>query len=273
MMYKSLYKPSGNNVIKRCSVGGLYFSEALYAPKIRMPRHDHKLASFSIILKGGYTEMYERKVRDCIPSSIIFHPSEEIHAVDFGDSEVRILKIEIQPLMLNHVREHSVILDYPAVFHGGLPVSLALRLYNEFRRMNEVSPLAIEGLALEILAEASRSRLNKLERQPPVWLKQAQELLHARFSEVLTIDDIAKAVGVHPVHLARTFRQHYRCTIGEYVRHLRMEFASSQISTTDAPLYEIALMAGFSDQSHFSRTFKRFLGVTPAEYRKISRAR
>jgi AraC family transcriptional regulator len=89
----------------------------------------------------------------------------------------------------------------------------------------------------------------------------------------LTLDGIAKSVGTHPVHLARAFRQHHYCTIGEYIRKLRVEFACCEITTTDSSLAEIAARTGFYDQSHFSRTFKRIIGVTPREYRAAFRSR
>jgi AraC family transcriptional regulator len=74
-------------------------------------------------------------------------------------------------------------------------------------------------------------------------------------------------VGVHPVYLASEFRKHFGCTIGEYVRKLRVEFACRRISESDSPLSDIAIAAGFSHQSHFSRTFKAVTGMTPAGYR------
>jgi AraC family transcriptional regulator len=77
---------------------------------------------------------------------------------------------------------------------------------------------------------------------------------------------------VHPVYLACAFRRHYRSTVGEYVRRLRVEFACRELSATRAPLAQVALAAGFADQSQFSRTFKRVVGLTPTEYRKMFRA-
>ena len=109
--------------------------------------------------------------------------------------------------------------------------------------------------------------------RPPTWLSQVREILHAQFSEHLTLAAIAESAGVHPVHLAREFRMHFRVTIGEYLRQLRIEFACAKLSNSHSALSDIALAAGFSHQSHFSRTFKRLTGMTPAEYRKISRSR
>ena len=56
-------------------------------------------------------------------------------------------------------------------------------------------------------------------------------------------------------------------TRGCVVRHVRVEFARRELAVSEAPLGDIAAAAGFCDQSHFSRLFKRYIGLTPAEYR------
>jgi AraC family transcriptional regulator len=136
-----------------------------------------------------------------------------------------------------------------------------------------VSAIAIEGLFLEILAEAARHNLNASSGKVPKWLDQARQFLQANFSDSFTIDSVASLVGAHPAHLARSFRRHYGCTIGEYTRQLRIEFACRKLSSTDAALAEIASASGFYDQGHFSRTFKRLTGITPARFRELARAR
>ena len=80
-------------------------------------------------------------------------------------------------------------------------------------------------------------------------------------------------VGVHPVTLARAFRRTFGCTIGEYLRRLRIERAAEQLATGTQPLAEIALAAGFADQSHFSNVFRRRVGMSPSAYRREVRGR
>jgi len=75
-------------------------------------------------------------------------------------------------------------------------------------------------------------------------------------------------VEVHPAHLARAFRAHFRMSMGPYVRRLRLDWAAGELARSDLPLAAVALAAGFADQSHFTRTFKRYLGVTPNVYRR-----
>jgi AraC-like DNA-binding protein len=98
-------------------------------------------------------------------------------------------------------------------------------------------------------------------------------LLHGRFADKLTLDQVATAVSVHPSHLARAFRQYFRCTLGDYVRRLRVDYVCRQLATNDRALGLLALEAGFSDQSHLTHAVKQQTGMTPAQYRSVSRPR
>ncbi|HYR76779.1 MAG TPA: AraC family transcriptional regulator [Pyrinomonadaceae bacterium] len=258
--------------LKTRQVAGLRLAEVLYLPGYATPEHSHDLPQLCLVRKGIFTEVYSGKTREVRPSSLITRPSGESHTQRFPDSEVHCLIVEFEQRWLERAREYHVSLDDSLVFHGGLSVWLATRLYAEFQLADEASSLSIEGLALEVMVELSRQHSKIPKRNPPSWLRQTRELLHARFLEALTLDGIAKSVGTHPVHLARAFRQHHYCTIGEYVRKLRVEFACREMTTTDASLAEIATRTGFYDQSHFSRTFKRIVGVTPGQYRAAFRS-
>jgi AraC family transcriptional regulator len=261
------------NALKRRSVGEFSLIETTYAPNLLVPKHAHECAYFCFVLHGTFTETYEGRSRTCKPSSLIFHPPNEMHSDSFDNAGGRCFNVQIEPRLLERVREHSTILDRPAEFRRSPLAHLAMRLYREFKVIDQSSQLVIEGLTLEILGEGARQTLNSSRRQPPRWLEQFREMLHAEFSRNLTLTSIAASTGVHPVHLARAFRQHYRCTIGEYVRQLRIEFASRELSQSDTPLVEVAAAAGFCSQSHFSTVFKRHTSFTPAQYRAISRTR
>jgi AraC-like DNA-binding protein len=167
----------------------------------------------------------------------------------------------------DRVRRHSSVINSPAAFCGEQLSFLATRLYREFLGADNFSSLTIEGLMLEMLAETSRRSLHKSGHRPPLWLQRVREILDEQFGESLTLVTLSQTVGVHPVHISREFRRFYHCTIGEYVRGRRIEFACQQIAATDAAFSDIAHAAGFFDQSHFARTLKKFKGLTPREYR------
>jgi AraC family transcriptional regulator len=270
-MKQELYKPRGSYLLRSQELVGFTLAEAMYPAQLRQPRHTHQRASFSFVLNGSYVENYGRQSQLRQPSTIVFHPPQESHSVDFESETVRILSVHIDFERLTYIREYSNVLDSPVSRRTEMIAWLGRRIYREFDRMDALSALAIEGLILEILVNASRDESGSGEQKSPRWLEQAKEFLHAHFSESLVLEDVAKAVGVHRVHLSRVFREKFGCTIGEYVRRLRVEFARREISATDLSFSEIALAAGFSDQSHLNKTFKSLSGFTPSEYRKTSR--
>ena len=128
-------------------------------------------------------------------------------------------------------------------------------------------------MVLELLAECWRSRIEAPLTHPPRWLDRVGELLRDRFAENLSLAEIAAAVRISADHLARSFRRCHGCTLGEYVRRLRVEFACRQLAATELPLAQVALDAGFTDQSHLTKIFKRHMGVTPAAFRNLHRRR
>jgi AraC-like DNA-binding protein len=141
-------------------------------------------------------------------------------------------------------REHAPVLTGSAAFRRGFVVHLAHRLHGEFRQRDEVSRLVIESIALGMLAEASRRVARAAAGPTPAWLQQARSLIERHFAEPLPLTIVAGRVGVHPVHLARTFRRVYRTTFGGYVRQLRIEFARADGGS--ATLSDIAAAAGFA---------------------------
>jgi AraC-like DNA-binding protein len=221
-----------------------------------------------LVLDGVCVETYGGGARTVAPSWLVVHPAGEPHANHWSRTGGRCFHIDFGPVWADRVREHSALLDAPGEFRGGPPVQLARRLFVEFRCRDALSPLVIEGLALELVGEATRAAAGRLGC-PPGWLRRAQEVLHDRFAARFTLAAVAAAAGVHPTHLAAVFRRHVGCTVGEYVRRLRVEFACAALRASTEPLSAIALRAGFADQAHFGRTFKCRTGMTPAAYRRL----
>lgn len=254
-------------VLKSCSVAGFSLSETSYAPRARVARHSHESAYICLVRQGSYTENYRKRARTCGPLTLAFHPPDETHSESFNDSRALSFNIEVGKGWVDRVGPYSRVLETPVEFQGGEVVWLAMRLYKEFCLMDELSGLAIEGLALEMIAEASRSGAGTSTGKAPRWLEQALEILHDQFSEPLSVSGIARSVGVHPVYLSTVFRRNYRCTVVDYLRRLRVEHACREIVKPDAQLAEVALASGFAHQSHFARIFKRITGLTPGQYR------
>jgi YesN/AraC family two-component response regulator len=98
-------------------------------------------------------------------------------------------------------------------------------------------------------------------------LQRAREYVHAHYSENLTLAQVARAAGVHPVYLGQIFRQEFGETLGEYLNRIRVRAAAGMLANSDLPLSAVALELGFYDQSHFNRVFRQLTGATPGTFR------
>ncbi len=261
------------DVLRSSNLYGIRLTETMYAPGLVLPKHSHEHACFIFTLGGSFYENYGKRSRVCKSLTLIYRPSDEVHSDHFYDTGGRCLNIEIEPEWMELIRRPPINLDSSAAFEGGAVAGLAIKLYKEFQQSDDVSAIAIEGLFLEIIAEIARNNRKLTSGGIPKWLERARQFLQAHFCDSFTVDDLARVVGAHPAHLARSFRRHYGCSIGEYTRRLRIDYACRELSASDAALAEIALSAGFYDQGHFSRTFKRLTGTTPARFRSMARLR
>jgi AraC family transcriptional regulator len=257
---------------KRIEVAGISLTETVYPAHACLPLHAHESSYFCLVLKGAYEEIDARQRRLCRAATLVFHPAGEAHANRFGKEGGACFNLEFGALWGEKVSAVASMLNAPATFTGAETAGLAARLRREFHSMDNLSALAIESLALELIVATAR-RNTMSQRPAPLWLNQAEELIRSRFAEPLSLDEIAAAINRHPVSLARQFRRRHGCTIGDYIRRLRLEDARRRLTTTDEPLVMIALACGFSGQAHFSTFFKRATGLTPKQYRDSFRAR
>jgi AraC family transcriptional regulator len=260
------------DILRWRRVGGLTLAEVQYGSGQRVPRHVHAHARFVLVLAGAITEIRGDDTQTHGSSTLLFRRAGEPHAYAASRAGATCLVVDVDASWHARARVHAPVLEQSAAFRGGFVLHLAHRLHGEFRLRDEVSRLAIESITLGVLAEASRCAA-KGERPVPGWLQRARVLVDVHFAKPLPLVEVARHVGVHPVHLARTFRRVHQMTFAGYVRQVRIEFARRELAVSGAPLGDIAVAAGFCDQSHFSRLFKRYTGQTPAEYRLTLQAR
>lgn len=90
------------------------------------------------------------------------------------------------------------------------------------------------------------------------------------YSERITVEEVAEHVGLSTSQLNRRFHASYQMPPSEYLQRVRIHEASRLLADLDGPVGEIAISVGFYDQAHFTRTFRRFVGMTPLEFRKLS---
>ncbi|MBO0721070.1 MAG: helix-turn-helix transcriptional regulator, partial [Blastocatellia bacterium] len=205
---------------KHTEVAGIGLTETIYPARTRLPLHAHESLYFCLVLKGSYEEIDARQQRLCRPAMLVFHPAGEAHANRFGKEGGACFNLEFGAAWMEQISDVASLPETSTIFTDVATAGVAARLQHELHLMDNVSALAIESLALEIIVATARQHSGKAAspKTPPLWLRQAEEMIRARFAEPLTLNEIAAAIDRHPVHLAREFRRHHGSTIGDYIR-------------------------------------------------------
>jgi AraC family transcriptional regulator len=255
-------------VLKQREIPGFFLTECVYPLGLSLSPHRHSHAYLSFVLSGSYRENYAHRECTCSEGALRFLPPDQLHGNHF-DSAARCLLVRIDPLAVDRLGDHATVLSTPGEVSGLASSWLANRMYREFRASDDIAPLAMEGVLLEILAESARA-IGEGGAHAPIWLRRVREALEESYLLAPSLAELAAIGGVHPVHLSREFRKHYETTIGEFIRKRRIEHACHLLANSEKSLSEIALTCGFSDQSHFCAMFKSHTSLTPAKFRDMS---
>ena len=238
---------------------------------IEVPLHTHENAHFLFVIKGKYEATVKDKKQSFSTSSMLYYPAGTTHRDHFyTEGERRFMTVSLTSETNRKLLEEVNFIDYSTDFNCPEISWLGKRICREIQTPDSLTPIVLDAMANELLVYSARN-LDKSEKAP-AWLKKAHELINDCCTESVTIAEIAVAVGVHSIHLARTFRKFFNCSPGEYLRKCRIELATNLLLNSKKTLVDIALITGFTDQSQFTQSFKQSTGMTPAKFRQMHKS-
>jgi AraC family transcriptional regulator len=220
-----------------------------------------------LVLKGRYLSSADAAARVSQPPALFFNPAGTIHRDSFELAQGRFLAVSLSEQSLRIAGEGAKLPGTAIAFSQGEAVATAFRLAQECLRSETDAPESMEALCWELVSNTAGETFWPRMKHPS-WLRLALELLQDECDRQVRIADVAQRIGVHPVHLARAFRNAFRCTPAEYLARCRVRRAMTLLRGSNLPLAQIALASGFFDQSHFSRSFRQHFGVAPRAYRR-----
>jgi AraC family transcriptional regulator len=259
--------PTFGRIARAARVGDLQVIETIHPAGLRLPRHDHGRATITLTIGGGCQEIFRTRTVAAGAGTVVLKPAGESHANHYGPAETRGLLVELGPRASARIGAVSDVLDRVWTARGGAAEAAIRELGWELPFRDRASSLIIESCVWRVLGLAERERWPADRGRRPPWLSRVEEYLRENANRHLSLEELAAVADVHPGHLGKVFRRHFRESLGRYQRRLHVERARRLLLDSPAPLAQIAVETGFSDQSHFTRVFKAHVGLTPARYR------
>src|SRR5262245_11865987 len=188
-------------------VHGFLLQEARYAPGYGGGAHRHPTAYLGYVVAGDFTETSTRGRERYARGSLHFHPAGDSHSGVVGGDGARCFNILPTRPLIGRLDDAASTWGY-----GEWPRHLALlarRCHRGFLARDTASDLECEAAALELLAALIRMGTPR-ETSTPRWLFTARDYLHAHSGRPVTLSELSRVSGVHPVHLVRVFRRQLR---------------------------------------------------------------
>lgn len=234
-----------------------------YDPHQHMSVHTHASASVSLILSGDCEDTgLNQPSRSCGPLTAMIKPAGVPHETRVGKDGALLLVIQLPDSTMARLIDESVLNEHAVTrcrwWHAddaaatllSIWLSLAARTLDRDECLVRLSPIL------------HRRGTPSVPTGP---VAAAMELLN----DGGTIFETARAVGLHPSHLARRFRTQVGITPNVVAQRARLARAVEVISTTSMSLSKCALVSGFTDQAHMTRRLKQAYGVTPSRFRAL----
>lgn len=246
---------------------GLTVSTVTLNAGLKFASHAHVHDQLCVVLEGHYEENCNARAFALRAGSVLWRRAGQIHANVIGTDDVEVVLVDIEPERSQKLRLNLA--SRSEYFAPGTFDEIHRELVFELHRSDEASRIAIEGLVCLLAARTGR-RCTLPKSAMPEWLSKAVGLIRSEYSCGISLAQVAAAAGVHPVTVAVAFRRHFGKSVGDYVEDLRIAHARQELENTNRPIAEIAQEAGFYDESHMGRVFRRRFGISPGTLRSRS---
>ena len=146
----------------------------------------------------------------------------------------------------------------------------ALYSWAKYLQKEKHTQQPFENLLLDVFNNYLKTKPGS-NKKTPAWAVELKEMIQDHIDSNISLKEISKNLEINPSYLSREFSKYFEdLSFGEYIRKQRIEKAIELIQSASYSLTEIAYLTGFSDQSHFTRIFKKHTGKNPSAFKKNS---
>ena len=242
-----------------------------YGSATRQAPHTHDELQISMVLRGTVEERVGASVERASALSVVVKDPGVVHADDFGTTGALTAQLKLHGTTLAELVEHP-------------ERALAWRWAHDARVAVPFLRIVARGLeghrrfstddddVVDLVAALSARVHGPRRAEQPKWLEDAVASVRDDWRPGLTVRDVARHAGVHPVYFARCVRRWYGIGAADLLRRSRLRHAAREIADGVPTIATVAHATGFADEPHLCRDFSRAAGVSPARFRRLARA-
>ena len=261
-----------------------YYVDSLH-PRYEMPFHWHMECEFISVLRGSFTISIDGNTFELKPGSFAFVPGGAIHGGSPSDYdsiyECLVMDLEYFCQAL-HMEQGSfaTALNHGANIHNCFTLKdstgpIMQQLFEESQKHSPGHEFFTAGLILGFIGTVIRdgaysipSETQYQNAQQAQQIKKALTRIRHDYRLPLTLQELSSEATMAPNYFCRVFREIVGRPPIDYLNCYRIERAAELIYSTNEILTDIALKCGFNDSCYFSRSFRKYKGMSPSEYRK-----
>lgn len=247
--------------------------QVCYAP------HSHTHWSLGAITAGESTFSYRQDLYRIESGNLVLMNPDWVHACNpIEDQPWSYLMMYVDTGWLTRLRYeagllaaprwediHTAVITDPFWYEGYCQVAHCL--LDQKRSLLDKQTEVVDYL-FALMHELAEQSIQPPQRVPAS-LRELAAYLDEHRAKDISLDDLCARSGYSPGHLIRAFKQHFGLTPHAYLVNRRVQLGQKELKD-GASIAEAALSTGFSDQSHFQKTFKRLVAATPNQYRSSS---
>jgi AraC-like DNA-binding protein len=219
------------------------------------------------------------------PKSILLVHPQAITTWNIANEELELYNIVFNPVILNDILDKvSDVSHYFDIFNPEFQQNrlayryllnmshemkiLIMSMFHEYESALPNRNLLLKLKLAELLILLSRMGENKLRNNPDQVYAFIRNMIATRYTEPLSVKEIAKSIGVTVPHLSRLYKLRSGVTLTSDLKDRRLTYAAELLSKGKLDILEICFKAGFNDLSYFYRSFSAKFGTSPGKFRK-----